>query len=109
MCKFLMQILIYFVMFKIVIHACYRRSKAFDSLCLLLYTVMPSLNKISYLILSYLRSRSRTLTLYFRKFTALASSLCRDMNLITLSLVYVNVHACPCLYCLALFFNTNIR
>ena len=31
----------------------YRRSKAFDSLCLLLYTVMPSLNKISYLILSY--------------------------------------------------------
>ena len=41
-------------MFKIVIHACYRRSKAFDSLCLLLYTVMPSLNKISYLILSYL-------------------------------------------------------
>ena len=42
---------IYFVMFKIVIHACYRRSKAFDSLCLLLYTVMPSLNKISYLIL----------------------------------------------------------
>ena len=41
-------------MFKIVIHACYRRSKAFDSFCLLLYTVMPSLNKISYLILSYL-------------------------------------------------------
>ena len=30
------------------------------------------------------------------------------MNLITLSLVYVNGYACPCLYCLALFFNTNI-
>ena len=40
-------------MIKIVIHACYRRSKAFYSLCLMLYTVMPSLNKISYLILSY--------------------------------------------------------
>ena len=45
---------IHFVMFKIVIHACHRRSKAFDSLCLLLYTVMSSLNKISYLILYYL-------------------------------------------------------
>ena len=44
---------IHFVMFKIVFHACYRRSKAFDSLCLFLYTVLPSLNKISYLILSY--------------------------------------------------------
>ena len=41
-------------MFKIVFHACYRRSKALKSLCLLLYTVMPSLNKNSYLILSYL-------------------------------------------------------
>ena len=31
----------------------HRRSKAHQSLCLLLCTVMPSLNKFSYLILSY--------------------------------------------------------
>ena len=30
---------------------CYRRSKVLKSVCLLLYIVMPSLNKMSYLIL----------------------------------------------------------
>ena len=33
-------------------YACYRRSKALQNLCFLLYIVMPSLNKISYLILT---------------------------------------------------------
>ena len=33
--------------------SCYRRSKALQSLCFLLYIVVPSLNKISYLILGF--------------------------------------------------------
>ena len=33
-------------------YVCYRLSKALQSLCFLLYIVMPSLNKISYLILA---------------------------------------------------------
>ena len=36
-----------------------RRPKALQSLCLLLYTVMPTLNKISYLILYYLRHKQK--------------------------------------------------
>ena len=36
----------------VILHACYRWWKALQSLCFLIYIVMPSLNKISYLILS---------------------------------------------------------
>ena len=35
----------------VIMHVCYRQSKALQSLCFLLYIVMPSLYKISYLIL----------------------------------------------------------
>ena len=34
----------------VIMNACYRRSKDLQSLCFLLYIVMLSLNKISYLI-----------------------------------------------------------
>ena len=43
---------VHIVMFQVVFHACYRRSKALQSLCLLLDTVMPSLNKNIILSLS---------------------------------------------------------
>ena len=39
----------------------YRRSKALQSLCFLFTVVMTSLNKISYLILSYVGTNGRTL------------------------------------------------
>ena len=42
----------------VIMHVCYRRSKALQSLCFLLYIVMPSLKTFSYLILYYFRSWS---------------------------------------------------
>ena len=48
-------------------YACYRRSKALQSLSFLLYKVIPSLNKISYLILSYFILSYLTLLIHVRQ------------------------------------------